>query len=41
MDGVNPVNTKITVHAIITRGDGSREEIDLLLDQIFVKDRED
>lgn len=29
------VKTKITVHAVITREDGSKEELDLLLDHLF------
>ena len=38
MEGMNPVSAKITVHAVITREDGSREELDLLLDQSSVID---
>ena len=38
MNGMDPVTAKITIHAVITRGDGSREEVELLLDQSSVID---
>ena len=32
---MKPITAKVTVHALITREDGSKEELDLLLDHLF------